>query len=178
MGGRFGLADHQDWRSPSENDSDVPVDSHSGSGNRRGNEDQQTSHNPLIHSDLLGLGHSEDRTAPEVRRNDPAERLGWYRVNDAALGGPQPSGGFGKCPILHVLSGRGGGVAKALMRRISSECCSRPSRVPVVIPGLGSRADESSARGYRGGAGARGRQPDRGCICAVRPVRAAASANG
>ena len=47
----------------------------------------------------------EDRPAAEVRRNARAEHLGPYRVNDAALRGPQAGRGFGKRQDVHGLSG-------------------------------------------------------------------------
>ena len=62
----------------------------------------------------------EDPAAAEVPGNAPAEHLGRYRVNDAARRGPQAGCGFGKCQLLRRFSGRGGGVAKALIRRIRS----------------------------------------------------------
>ena len=47
-------------------------------------------------------------------------RGGRYRENDAALRGPQAGCGLGKRRVIYRLSGRGGGVAKALIRRIRS----------------------------------------------------------
>ena len=47
-------------------------------------------------------------------------RGGRYRENDAALRGPQAGCRFGKRQVIHRLSGRGGGVAKALIRQIRS----------------------------------------------------------
>ena len=66
---------------------------------------------------VLPVGY-EDPAAAEVRGNDPAEHPGRYRVNDAAFRGPQAGCGFGKRQVLHGLSGRGGGVAKALIWRM------------------------------------------------------------
>ena len=58
--------------------------------------------------------------AAEVRGSDLAEHLERYSVNDAAFRGPQAGWGFGERQLLRRLSGRGGGVAKALIRRIRS----------------------------------------------------------
>ena len=43
-----------------------------------------------------------------------------YRVNDARCRNPQAGCGYGKRQDFHMLSGRGGGVAKALVWRIRS----------------------------------------------------------
>ena len=52
------------------------------------------------------------------------------------------------------------------------------ARLPVLVPGLGCRADRPSAGGHRGGAGARGPEQGRSGLRAVGPVRAAAAAHG
>ena len=54
----------------------------------------------------------------------------------------------------------------------------RAPRLPLVVSGLGGRADRAPARGHRGGAGARGGQPDRGGLRPLGPVRAEAAAHG
>ena len=73
-----------------------------------------------VGADAVLPAGGEDRTAAEVRRNVRAEHLGRYRVPDAAPRRPQAGCGFGKRQGLDGLSGRGGGVAKALIWRVRS----------------------------------------------------------
>ena len=51
-------------------------------------------------------------------------------------------------------------------------------RLPFQLPGLSGRGDRPPARGHRGGACPCRCEPRRGGLCAVGPVRAAATADG
>ena len=53
----------------------------------------------------------------------------------------------------------------------------RSAWLPVLVPGLGVREDQSPARGGRGRARARRSQPDRSGVCEERPVRPSAAAH-
>ena len=54
----------------------------------------------------------------------------------------------------------------------------RSAWLPVLVPGLGGRGDRPPARGHRGGARSPRRQPGRGRLRPLGPVRAAAPADG
>ena len=80
-----------------------------------------------------------------------------------------------------VFPGRDGApLADKRLRRLLQQqgIASRAARLPVHLPRLGGRGDRPSARGHRGGAGARRAKQGRSGLCPLGPVRAPPAAHG
>ena len=97
---------------------------------------------------------------------DEARRLGVERTAGAVAG-------------LVFPSQRGKTIADARLSGVLQQSGHRGGAAwfPFVVSGLGIGADGPSAGGDRGGAGPRGAEPDRGRLCAFRPVRGSAAAD-